>query len=441
MKPSAHRLRWLTLGACMALLVAACAGEEPDTAGEGEGDGEFAGQTVQVMGAFVDPANDAFREAVRGFEEETGATVNYEGSADFETLILTRVQGGNPPDIAMFPQPGLMADFVESGDARPLDDVVDTAALQESLLPGLFELGTVDGAYYGLPRVIAVKSVVWYSPGPFTEAGYEIPETWQGLLDLTDTIAQDVGSGQAPWCIGIESSGATGWVVTDWIEDLMLRTAGPEAYDQWIAGDLAFSSPEVRRAAEMFAEIALNEDYVLGGRQGIVTTPFGDSADPLFEDPPGCYLHRQASFIIGFLSEDLEPAEDFDVFYLPPVEDGYDGNPVLGSGDLASLFTDNPAAEGLMRYMSDPGWLGPQIDTGSDFSPHRDFPLEQYPNDVTRAQARILADADVFRFDASDSMPGIIGTGAFWSEMVAWVNGENTLDEALQNIDNSWPDS
>lgn len=447
MNPSSRRFRLCGIIAVLSLMLGAClggddSGPEPAAGGTGAaGEADLSGMNVSVLGAFVDPADAAFREAVTDFEEQTGATVSYEGSGDFETLISTRVQGGNPPDIAMFPQPGLLRNFVESGDLRPLEDVVDTAALQESLVPGIYDLGVIEGAYYGLPRVLSVKSVVWYPPGPFDEAGYEIPQTWEELLSLTDQIAQDASgdAGRAPWCIGIESSGATGWVITDWIEDLMLRTAGPEAYDAWIDGELPFTSPEVTRAAEMFAEIALTEGYVLGGREGIITTPFGDSILPVVEDPPGCFLHRQASFIIGFLPEQAVPGEDVDIFYFPPVEDGFDGNPVLGGGDLAGLFTDNPAAEALMRYMSDPGWLGPQIDTGSDFAPFRDFPIENYPNEVAKAEAELLAEADVFRFDASDSMPAVVGAGEFWSQMVAWVNGDITLEQALQRIDDAWP--
>lgn len=437
--------RTLTALAALVLLMTACLGGGDDgdgSAGGTEGDGDLSGQEVTILGAFVDPADDAFREAVSGFEEETGATVSYEGSADFETLIQTRVQGGNPPDIAMFPQPGLLANFVEQGSLQPLDEVLDPEViqrLQENLVAGIYDLGTVDGTYYGLPRVLSVKSVVWYPPPEFEEAGYEIPESWEELLALTEEIAQGAEGPAVPWCIGIEASGSTGWVVTDWIEDLMLRTAGPEAYDRWIAGELEFSSPEVTRAAELFAEIAFNEDYVLGGTQGIITTPFGDAILPVVEDPPACFLHRQASFIIGFLPDSAVPGEDVDIFYFPPVEDGYDGRPVLSGGDLAGLFTDNPAAIALMEYMSDPSWLGPQIDTGSDFAPFADFPLEDYPNEIARAEAELLANADVVRFDASDSMPGAVGAGAFWTEMTAWVNGQKSLEDALAAIDEAWP--
>ena len=422
--------------AAVALVAAACG-----DGGETAADGDLAGESVTVLGGFTTPADDAFREAVESFEEETGATVDYQGTADFEQLIRSRVEGGNAPDIAMIPQPGLLEQFVEQGHARPLDDIVNTEQLQDTLIPGLFEIGTFDDGYYGMPRVVALKSTVWYPPQAFDEAGYEVPGTWQELEELTETIAADSDEGQAPWCLGIEASGSTGWVITDWIEDILLRTAGPDDYERWVEGDLAFDSPEVTEAAEIFDELVLTDGHVAGGRGAILGTPYGDAAAPMFQEEPGCYLHRQASFISGFFPDDVVEGEDVDVFYLPPIEDGWDGNPVNGSADLAALFTENPAAEELMRYMSDPEWLGAQIDTGFDFSPHQTFPIEEYPSEAQRAQAEYLQEADAFAFDASDRMPGHVGAGSFWTQMVAWINDEVTLDEALQNIEESRDDA
>jgi alpha-glucoside transport system substrate-binding protein len=318
--------RTIATVALTALVVAACGGDGDTTEPTVDADGDLTGQTVTVLGGFVAPADEAFREAVEGFEEQTGATVDYQGSADFEQLVSSRVRGGNPPDIAMIPQPGLLRDFVAEDRVRALDDIVDTEQLQETLVPGLFEVGTVDGDYYGLPRVVALKSSVWYPPQAFEEAGYEVPATWAELEELTERIA-DEQDGAAPWCLGIESSGSTGWVITDWIEDILLRTAGPDAYDDWVRGELDFDSPEVTEAAEMFADLTLTEGHVLGGRGAILGTPYGDAPSPMFQDPPGCYLHRQASFISGFFPDAVVEGEDVDVFYLPEVDGGYDGAP------------------------------------------------------------------------------------------------------------------
>lgn len=431
------RLRFMIpLLAVLALAAAACG--DGDTGADGDGDGTAGDgdRTVSMMGALVGDDEENLLASLEPWAADNGITIEYEGSGDFETLIFTRVQGGNPPDIALFPQPGLMADLHRDSGLRDLGEVLDMGQVESTLVPGLIDTGSVDEDFVGLMYRLNLKSLVWYPTPEFGDAGYEVPETWDELLALTDQIRED---GTTPWCIGIESSGATGWVVTDWFEDLMLRTAGPEAYDAWIEGELAFDSDELTRVGEMFAEIALTEGNVLGGRQGIVTTPFGDAPNPMFEDPPACYLHRQAQFIEGFFPEEVT-SDDFDFFYLPPVDEEH-GSPVLIAGDLASLLTDNPAAEELINFMATPESGEAWAEAGAFLSPHTTFDASVYGSDVARKQQEILDAATAARFDASDMMPASVGAGSFWSEMTAWVNGENDLQTALQNIEASFPES
>lgn len=236
----------------------------------------------------------------------------------------------------------------------------------------------------------------------------------------------------------MESSGATGWVATDWMEDIMLRTATPEQYDEWVAGELAFDSEPVRRAANIMAEIWFNEDYVLGGTNSILTVPFGDGVAPLEQDPPRAWLHRQASFIVNFFSEDTQLGEDMRYFYLPPIDEE-EGRPVLTAGDIFSPMTDEPATAAVMRYLSEGLSTKAWVEAGAMVSPHNDADLDWYPDEWSRGYAEILQNADTVRFDASDLMPGQVGTGSFWTGMTNWVSGAD-LDTVLQNIDASWPE-
>jgi alpha-glucoside transport system substrate-binding protein len=404
---------------------------------------DLTGMTVSIMGAFTEGQEAEFNESVKGWEAETGADVVYEGTGELTTLLTTRVEGGNPPDIAILPQPGLLADFAKGGDLKDLSKVLDPAKVQADLIPGLYELGVVDGTFYGLMYTVSLDSLEWYSPAAFTAGGYAVPETWGDMVTLTNTIAAASPKGTAPWCLGIESGEASGWVVTQWIEDLMLRTAGPEKYDQWVSHELKFNSPEVKKAAEMFAEIALANDFknVYGGKNGMLTIGAGDDIAPLLETPPGCFLNRQGSWMTGvFTDAGAKPGTDVDIFAVPRLADGWDGLPILGAGDLAAMFTDdNPAAAAFIQFMASPAAVEPRVAGGYVFSPLKAFPADKYPEGILRKQAEILAAADAFRFDGSDQMPGPVGTGAFWTEMVAWVNGERTLDEALTNIDAAWP--
>ena len=401
-------------------------------------DGEdLSGTTVNIFGAFVDEDANRFNAAMGPFEEATGIDIVYEGSGDFESLITVRAEGGDPPDVAAFPQPGLMQDLVERGAVEDINPWMADGYLEEKYDQSWLDLASHDGIMAGVWYRASVKSLVWYPVPEFSEAGYEIPETWDEMLALSEQMVAD---GNTPWSIGIESAGATGWVATDWLEDVMLRIHPPEVYDAWVVGELPFDSPEVREAMGYMEEIWKNEDFVRGGTKSILTVPFGDAATPLLNNPPRAWLHRQASFIPAFFPDGTTIGEDIDYFYLPPIDEENQGRPVLGAGDLLSAMQDRPEIRAVMRWLatgeSTRGWL----EQGGFVSPHKDTPLSWYPTDVDRGYAEILQNATTFRFDASDLMPGQVGTGAFWTGMVDWVNGDS-LDEVLPQIDDSWPEN
>ena len=413
----------------LVLMLAACGGDE-----EAETE-DISGQTVTIFTAAGEDQIIAFEESMLPFEERTGVDVIIEGSGDFETLALVRAEAGDPPDIYNFPQPGLMADFARDDFLVDLGEFLEDDYMQEQYNQTWIDLGTVDDTLYGVWHNADVKSLVWYPKDDFDAAGYDIPESWDDLVALTGQIAAD---GHIPWCIAIESSGATGWVGTDWVEDIMLRTAGAEKYDEWVAGELPFDSPEVREAFGVMEEIWLNPDYVLGGTTGILTTFFGDGPLPLFDDPPGCFLHRQASFILNFFPEGSVIGEDVDYFYLPAINEADHGKPVLGSGSILSMGKDTPAGRAAMEFLTTGESTKAEVEAGLFVAPHNDVPLDWYPDDALRGFAEILANADTFRFDGSDLMPGAVGAGTFWTGIVEWVSGSD-LGEVLSSIDDSWP--
>ena len=394
-------------------------------------------KVVNVFGAFVDVDAERFEASVKVFEERTGIDIVYEGSGDFESLVVVRAEGGDPPDIAAFPQPGLMADLARRGHIFDIRDLgLDESFLAQQYSDAWLDLSKVDGVPYGVWYRAAMKSLVWYAKPVFEEEGYQIPETWDELVALSQQMVDD---GYVPWSIGIESSGATGWVATDWIEDILLRTTSPENYDAWTTGDLKFSSPEVKRAVEIMSEIWFNDDFVLGGRNSILTVPFGDAATPLVTDPPRALMHRQATFIAGFLPDDAQQqiGDVVDVFYLPPI-DAAQGKPVLGAGDIWSPMTDTPETREVLKFLATGESIKAWVEAGGTIAIHNDADLNWYPGRVERAAAEFIRNADTFRFDGSDLMPGEVGAGSFWTGMVDYVSGED-LDSVLSKIDDSFP--
>lgn len=394
------------------------------------------GTTVTIFGAFVDEDANRFEQAITPFEEVTGIDIQYEGSGDFENLVRVRVEGGDAPDIAAFPQPGLFNDLSEA--AVPVSEDVATV-MNEEFDSGWVTLSTVDGELKAIVYRANVKSLVWYNPTEFADAGYEIPTTWDEMIELSELIIED---GTTPWCVGIESSDATGWVVTDWVEDALLRTADPEVYDAWVNHDIPFDDPEIVEAMQVVEDIILEEGYVFGGSDAILTTPFGDAPSGLFPaegEDPTCYLHRQASFIPGFFPDGVEIAEDGDAwaFYLPPLEEEY-GSPVLTAGDLFAPFADRPEVMATLLYLAEP--LSQEIwaAQGGFVAPNTTASLDVYPTALDLFYAELLVEADVTRFDASDLMPGAIGAGAWWSAATEWVRGSLTVEEALAQVEAAW---
>lgn len=418
-------------------------GDDGGDSGNGGDDGSASGGdgAVEILGAFPGAEAEAFEASLADFEGESGIDVTYTPSTDFTTEIRTRARGGNPPDIGLFPQPGLVVELGESGDLIPLGDALDLGALEETLIPGFLDAATGEsGDVYGAPMRMAVKSLVWYPSPEFEDAGYAVPETFEEMMETSAEIAD---SGTTPWCIGAESGADTGWVVTDWMEEMVLRTAGPDVYDQWVSHEIPFDDPAIVEAGELFGEIAFTEGWVRGGPQGILTTPFGEAADSFFDDEPGCFMHRQGNFITGFWPDDVQAdlTSNVGLFVLPPVEDGFDGQPILGGGDMAGMFTDDEDTVAVMEFIASEEFGGPWAEAGGWLSPHATFDSGLYGAEITQQIAEVAAQADVFRFDGSDLMPPEVGSGTFWDEMVAWIAGGKELEEALGAIEESWPTS
>jgi len=387
---------------------------------------------VNILGVWGGDELTNFQEAVFPFTDETGIGMAFEGTRDLAAVLTVRVEAGNPPDLAILPNPGQMYELAKDGNLVDISKFMDMDKLSTNYAKAWLDLASYDGTLYGIFYKVANKSLIWYNPTAFTAGGYDIPTTWVELIALSDKIVSD---GKTPWAIGFESGAASGWPATDWIEDIMLRTAGPDVYDKWVSHEIPWTDPSVKTAWETFGEIVGKEDYQYGGTTGTLTANFGDAPAPLFTDPPGAYMHRQASFITGFFPEGVEAVTDYDFFPFPPIDPAY-GTPVLGGADLIVMFNDTPEARELMKYLATPQPQEIWAAAGGFISPHKGVNLDAYPDELTKKMADMVVKAEVFRFDASDLMPAAVGAGSFWSGTLDYVGGED-LDTVLGDIETS----
>ncbi|MEL6920866.1 MAG: ABC transporter substrate-binding protein [Pseudomonadota bacterium] len=401
---------------------------------------DLAGQTVTISGPWLQPEDEVFRSAIAYFAAATGAEVVYTGSDSFEQQIVIDAEAGSAPNIAVFPQPGLAADMASRGLLSPMPEgmgewVASNYGAGESWVDlGTFSDENGNDELFGFFYNVNVKSLVWYVPENFEDAGYDIPETMEDLVALTEQIAAD---GETPWCIGLGSGAATGWPATDWVEDIMLRTQPPEVYDAWTTNEIPFNDERVVAAIEQFGFFARNDDFVSGGSGAVASTDFRDSPKGLFASPPQCYMHRQASFVPAFFPEGVEFGEDVDFFYFPSFAEKDLGNPVLGGGTLMSITDPSDATSELMNFFQLPIAHEIMMAQTGFLTPHTGVNLDTYMNDALKGQGEILVNATTFRFDGSDLMPGGVGAGTFWTGMVDYTGGKDAKAVA-DEIQASW---
>ncbi|MFI7600264.1 ABC transporter substrate-binding protein [Actinoplanes sp. NPDC049681] len=368
------------------------------------------------------------------FEDCTGITIRFEGNDEFEAELRRRVQQGGAPDLAIIPQPGLLADLARTGAVKPAP-----AAVRENVAkwfsPDWSRYGTVDNVLYGAPYTANVKSYVWYSPRMFSQRGYKVPTTWAEMISLSDRIAAD---GIKPWCVGIESGVATGWPVTDWLEDVMLREFGADVYDQWVAHKIPFDDPRVATALERVGRILRNPAYIYGSVRSVVSTSFDEAGLPILAGK--CALHRQASIYADLWPKSATVAPDGDIFAfaLPPI-DPAKGRQILVAGEFVGAFTDRPEVQAVAAYLSTPEWANERAKIGGAVSANKGFDPANTQTSVEKLSADLLTDQSVtIRFDGSDLMPAAVGAGTFWTGMTEWIKGADTAT-TLHRIEDSWP--
>jgi len=443
-------------GVAAALLLAACGSSSDSSSASGSpaasntdpacadyaSYGSHPGTSVSVFTSILPPEQQKFEQAWAQFEKCTGITVKYEGSDQFEAQLPTRVAGGNAPDIAFIPQPGLLSKMVQTGAVK--EAPADTSAnVDKYWNPQWKTYGSVDGKFYAAPLGSNMKSFVWYSPTFFKAKGYTVPTTWDELWTLSDKIAAD---GVKPWCGGIESGGATGWLATDWLEETVLRQSGGDVYDKWISHEVKFDSPEITKAMDQVAAWMKNDKYAnagIGNIATIATTAFQDGGKPILTNK--CAMYQQASFYAAqwpTFKKDVKIAEDGDIFafYLPSIDPAKKA--VEGGGEFVTAFSDKPEVQSFQNYLSSATFATAKVKLGGWVSANSGVDLSNYQDPISKLSAQYLTDSSaLFRFDASDLMPAAVGAGAEWKQLTAWFAENKPTKDVLDAIDAAWPAS
>jgi alpha-glucoside transport system substrate-binding protein len=398
------------------------------------------GTSVTMFSSILSPESDSLQKSWQQFSTCTGITIKFEGSNDFESQLPVRVQGGNAPDLAIIPQPGLLQQMVKTGKvAKP---AAQTVANEDKYWSKVWKsYGSVNGTFYAAPMSANMKSMVWYSPKTFTANGWKVPTTWDEMMTLSATIASS-GKGK-PWCGGIGSGTATGWPATDWLEEVVLRTGGGDVYDKWVSHQIKFSDSQITQAMQTLANWMQNPAWVNGGFgdvKTIATTTFQDAGKPILTGQ--CAMLQQASFYEAQWAKgtNVGPTGDVFAFYLPTVNSSVT-TPVEGGGEFITAFASRPEVQAVQNYLSTPEWATSRIKVASGWvSANQGVDKSVYTDPIDQLSAKYLTDPNAtFRFDASDLMPAAVGSGAEWTAMTAWFGEGKSVADTAKAIDAAWP--
>ena len=392
---------------------------------------------IDVFGPYRGSEADRFAASLRGFERATGIEVNYTGSADFVSDLRQRVESGlDAPDIAVVPQPGFVSELVERELVVALSE--DTLDAIDEHYGARAETLTRPAPGYTAPYRISPKSLVWYRPDVFHQYGWEIPATFDDLEALVDRIgAQDLdGSGAriAPWCFAMAAGTATGWAATDWLEDVVLRVGGPAVYDQWTTGEMQWDDPVIRESLATVDELVVATGRSAGGLRSILQVDVADASEPMFDDPLGCAMYKQAAFAESWFPDGVEIGVDVDFFVLPG-QGSATLAPMLVGADSLVQFSSDDRVDQLMAYLVSPDGGREWAKRGGYLSARTSVDLDSFHTDTDRRFAELLLDGRELRFDASDLMAPDIGAGLLWTQIAAWVAGTSSLDEFVTTID------
>lgn len=401
--------------------------------------GTFKGKTVTMYSAIVAPQDQPYLDSFKQFESCTGIKIQFQGDLNFDSQVQVRIKGGNPPDLAVFAQPGLIKQMAQAGQAKAVSAAAD-ANVRKYWSTSWQGYVSNAGKIYAVPLDANVKSLVWYSPKEFAAKGWTVPTTLAEMQTLSDKIA---ASGTKPWCMGISAGDATGWPVTDWMSEMMLRVNGPAVYDQWVAHQIPFNGPQATAALDAAGAYIKNAKYMNGGFgdvKSIATTTWQDAGGPVLKNQ--CAMYKQGSFYSGIWAKGTTVAPDGDVFafYFPNKDTS--SKPITGGGSFLAAFSTRPEVQAVESYISSPEWVNEKVAAtpgGGWVSANTGMDVSKLTNPIDKLSGQILQDPKtVFRFTGSDLMPAAVGTDSFWKESTNWVLGKSTK-ATLDAIEQSWP--
>lgn len=390
--------------------------------------GTPAPKTINVAASWGGSERDAFLAVIDAFTAKTGIQVNYESMRQNEGAILrTRVAAGNPPDIALEPRPGEVAEFARAGNLTDLSFMKDD--LTKAFNQGYLDVGNVDGKQVGFVWKANSKSTFWYRAADFKANGWTMPKNMDEAVALFDKIK---AAGKTP----MATDGGSGWVLTDYLENLAIRHMPTQKYnDLFVSHKVAWTDADVKAALTDFTKF-FKPGYQVGDAAGVLAGQFPAGIAQVFGPTPKAEMFYEGGFVsvlVLDVNKTIKPIDEMNFSIFPQANPQY-GDPVMGGGDVAVMFKDTPEGRQFLQYIISAEAANVFAATNT-ISPNKQIDTTKFTNPLAKQEYQQLANAPAFVFDGSDLAPSAFGGDHLFTELQKLVQQPDQVDSIANELE------
>ena len=389
-------------------------------------------EVVIIGPTFYD--QDYFIEELNIIADDIGIKIKYNAVSDPETFIIN--DPNNSSSIAIIPNPQGVTNLAERNLLYSLNSLVIDDSLIENVYPKhLIDIVSVDQEIFAGWTRLFPNSLIWYDISKIKKYENIKFENFNNLILETKKIADN---GESPWCANSESSASTGWIQTNWLEDVILSKYGPEIYDRWSKLEIKASNVKIYNSMKVVGDFIFYQNLIQGGDREIINEEFRNLPKVLLNDENSCFLTWSGHYFRYYIDEDYKYGVDFGVSNFPPIN--YK-NTIVGIGDSVVLLKNDNISQTIISKMlsSDFGKKWASYENTEYISANKNFNDKNINNELTKYEFEVVHKAlndDLFRYDASEIMPRPIGSNLLWKFFREFRGlGPDSLVKLLNELD------
>lgn len=391
-----------------------------------------------VIGGPNFPQVEYFNEELNLISQELGIQIQYQTYSDIETFLIENPNHGL--DLVLLPNPQGAVNLGQRGITVPIENIIEDTFLKENFSEHLLSIttSTIDNLNYGAWFRVIPNSLVWYDVSKYEALGSPVFSTYEEMINFTE---ENSAKDEPLWCLDIESGASTGWIATNWLEDIILHKYGPEVYDAWSQQDKLSSSDEVTLSILDIGKLIFIEDAVFGGHKRMVRKEFRNNYRNLLDDEISCAFSWSGHFASYYFPDTAEYGRDYNFFKLP--SQNYK-HAMVGIGDVLAALNDNSntinTAKLLLSVDFGKNWISKE--NSQYISANINSRIESIKNPMLVKETNLIKASfkqNLFRYDASELMERRIGSDSLWYALTKYIELKSLyINEVTEELDSTY---